>query len=141
MNCSKCGQDNRLDARFCDSCGNSLLVICTSCDKELRPDAKFCDACGFRVGEGSITDVNVALGIQIDTGPENPEGNELPKIAAESSSSPTSFSAGRYEVLKFLGEGGKKKVYLAHDTMLDREVAFALIKTCLLYTSPSPRDS
>ena len=30
---------------------------------------------------------------------------------------------------KFLGEGGKKKVYLALDTLLDREVAFALIKT------------
>ena len=28
-----------------------------------------------------------------------------------------------------MGEGGKKKVYLAHDTTLDREVAFALIKT------------
>ncbi|MCI0895790.1 MAG: protein kinase [Chloroflexi bacterium] len=27
-----------------------------------------------------------------------------------------------------MGEGGKKKVYLAHDTTLDREVAFALIK-------------
>jgi tetratricopeptide (TPR) repeat protein len=32
-------------------------------------------------------------------------------------------------VKKFLGEGGKKKVYLAHDTLLDRDVAFALIKT------------
>ncbi len=30
---------------------------------------------------------------------------------------------------RFLGEGGKKKVYLAQDTLLDREVAFALIKT------------
>ena len=28
-----------------------------------------------------------------------------------------------------MGEGGKKRVYLAHDTLLDREVAFALIKT------------
>ena len=28
-----------------------------------------------------------------------------------------------------MGEGGKKKVYLAHDTTLDREVAFALIKS------------
>ena len=129
MNCSKCGQDNRLDARFCDSCGNSLLVICASCDKELRPDAKFCDACGFRVGDGSGTDVNVVLETQSDTEPVIPQGNELPKAVAEISSSPTSFSSGRYEVLKFLGEGGKKKVYLAHDTMLDREVAFALIKT------------
>ena len=42
---------------------------------------------------------------------------------------PTSFANGRYEVKRFLGEGGKKKVYLAHDTLLDRDVAFALIKT------------
>ena len=42
---------------------------------------------------------------------------------------PTSFTNGRYEVKRFLGEGGKKKVYLAQDTLLDREVAFALIKT------------
>jgi len=42
---------------------------------------------------------------------------------------PTSFANGRYQVKRFLGEGGKKKVYLAHDTTLDREFAFALIKT------------
>jgi len=44
-------------------------------------------------------------------------------------SHPTSFANGRYQVRKFLGEGGKKKVFLAHDTLLDRDVAFALIKT------------
>src|SRR6266545_4484093 len=51
---------------------------------------------------------------------------------AQGSSSPpqlTSFVNGRYQVQRFLGEGGKKKVYLAHDTLLDRDVAFALIKT------------
>jgi tetratricopeptide (TPR) repeat protein len=42
---------------------------------------------------------------------------------------PTSFANGRYQVKKFLGEGGKKKVYLVHDKVLDRDVAFALIKT------------
>src|SRR5206468_8541105 len=39
------------------------------------------------------------------------------------------FANHRYEVKKLLGEGGKKRVYLAHDTKLDRDVAFALIKT------------
>jgi serine/threonine protein kinase len=51
------------------------------------------------------------------------------KSSIESDAPPTSFANSRYTVKKFLGEGGKKKVYLAHDTLLDRDVAFALIKT------------
>ena len=50
-------------------------------------------------------------------------------LQALSPDQPTSFADGRYQVKRFLGEGGKKKVYLAQDTLLDREVAFALIKT------------
>ncbi len=42
---------------------------------------------------------------------------------------PSAFVNSRYQVKRFLGEGGKKRVYLAHDTLLDRDVAFALIKT------------
>ena len=50
-----------------------------------------------------------------------------------------SFASGRYQVKHLLGEGGKKKVYLAHDTLLDREVAFALIKTEGLDETSRPR--
>ena len=60
--------------------------------------------------------------------PDGEETSSMPLIAAPTSQ-PTSFANGRYAVKRFLGEGGKKKVYLAHDTMLDRDVAFALIKT------------
>jgi len=60
--------------------------------------------------------------------------------AAKTSSSPslipTSFANGRYVVKKFLGEGGKKKVYLAHDATLDRNVAFSLLAKLILV---SPR--
>jgi serine/threonine protein kinase len=42
---------------------------------------------------------------------------------------PESFAGGRYVVRRFLGEGGKKRVFLAYDSLLDREVAFALIKS------------
>ena len=53
----------------------------------------------------------------------------VPAALAEASTpQPTSFASGRCTVSKFLGEGGKKKVYLAHDALLDRDVAFALIK-------------
>ena len=47
---------------------------------------------------------------------------------ATTSSQPTSFANGRYQVKQFLGEGGKKKVYLAYDGILDRDVALAVIK-------------
>ena len=52
-----------------------------------------------------------------------------PATPAPPTDQPTFFANGRYQVKRFLGEGGKKKVYLAHDTLLDRDVAFALIKT------------
>ncbi|NQW16097.1 MAG: protein kinase [Chloroflexi bacterium] len=51
-----------------------------------------------------------------------------PARVTELADGPTSFANGRYEVKSLLGEGGKKKVYLAHDTTLDRDVAFGLIK-------------
>ena len=53
------------------------------------------------------------------SGPPRPAPSELPE----------SFADGRYQVKKLLGEGGKKRVYLAHDSTLDREVAFGLIKS------------
>ena len=42
---------------------------------------------------------------------------------ASTSPEPTSSTSGRYEVKRFLGEGGKKRVHLAHDAQLDRDVA------------------
>ncbi len=61
----------------------------------------------------------------------NSSGSQPSSIpyAVESADQPSSFANGRYVVKRFLGEGGKKRVYLAQDTLLDREVAFALIKT------------
>ncbi|MEC7749567.1 MAG: hypothetical protein VX572_11545 [Chloroflexota bacterium] len=58
-----------------------------------------------------------------------PDSTSTPTSKEPTAGQPTSFANGRYQVKRFLGEGGKKKIYLAQDTTLDREVAFALIKT------------
>ncbi len=45
---------------------------------------------------------------------------------------PKTFAAGRYVVERPLGEGGRKDVYLARDTRLDRRVVVAWIKAAAL---------
>jgi tetratricopeptide (TPR) repeat protein len=106
MKCPKCGYENRQGAGFCGGCGQSFVAekICPQCRHANPQGGKFCDKCGHSLAEPVP-----------GTPPSSPE--------------PTSFANGRYQIKKFLGEGGKKKVFLVHDTLLDRDVAFALIKT------------
>ena len=57
-----------------------------------------------------------------------PGGPAEPDTPPPSGSEPQSFAGGRYKALSFLGEGGKKRVWRAHDELLDRDIAFSLIK-------------
>ena len=79
-------------------------------------DAVFYRDAAARAGNGTVTG---EVGITAE---------DVAVPAISDAEMPTSFADGRYEIRKFLGEGGKKKVYLAKDTVLDRDVAFALIK-------------
>jgi len=112
MQCPSCGRENLADATFCSGCGSGLSLSCHQCGRNLAPDASFCDACGTRVG------TQAPVGSPADLAPALARTDE-----------PTSFADGRYQVKKLLGEGGKKRVYLAHDSTLDRDVALAVIKT------------
>ena len=110
MNCTACGHQNPDDATFCENCAAELARVCGACSTQNSPAAKFCKRC-----RASLT------------------AGETPAVASEtprpgSAPLPASFSGGRYQVRKFLGEGGRKRVYLTHDQKLDRDVAFAMIK-------------
>ena len=46
MLCKKCDFNNQADAKFCERCGNPLMVKCKNCGKEFPADTAFCDNCG-----------------------------------------------------------------------------------------------
>src|ERR687890_334412 len=87
---------------------------CPSCGNPNREGARFCDNCGAPLGETAER-----------PGSEPPRGHvgELPPDAPR-------LIAGRYEVAGFLGQGGRKRVYLTRDREADgRELAIAVFAT------------
>ena len=85
-------------------------MTCPSCGNENRPGARFCDGCGAALVEAPQD--------ALERASEAPPA-DLPETIAE----------GRYRVQRFLGEGGRKRVYLARDTAEDRDVALAVFET------------
>ncbi len=108
MKCPECQHENPDEAEFCIECGKPIEFHCPKCGVVTPATGKFCMKCGY-----DLSKLTSAQSITPETPPT--------KI-------PTSFADGRYEVKEFLGEGGKKKVYKAYDTLLDRDIALALIK-------------
>ncbi len=107
MQCTACRHENRDGAAFCERCAAPLTRRCASCGADLRPAARFCDACGHPVSSAGPAPSGPAAWVH----------------------TPETLAAGRYRIGRLLGEGSKKRVYLAHDVRLERDIAVALIKT------------
>ena len=98
ISCSACGHENRPTASYCGRCAAALTrpAVCPACGVANPFGQSFCDACG------------------------------KPLAAPTPSDLPTSIAAGRYQIRRLLGEGSKKRVYLAHDSVMNAQVAIKL---------------
>ena len=127
--CPSCGSANRGSQKFCGECGARLGGVCPSCNSPNDPTFKFCGECGASLAVAAATD---AAASRAPVSGGTPSAGTLTGATARAPQAPqtlpTSLAAGRYEVSRFLGEGAKKRVYLARDTRLNREVAIADIK-------------
>lgn len=77
------------------------MIGCSTCHAENPHDAKFCGSCGVALPTPNRADTNLIE---------------------------RSFCSGRYLVIRELGEGRSKKVFLCKDQQLGRKVAFAFLK-------------
>jgi len=111
LRCPSCDYENPEESKFCGECATSLAIsiTCPSCGVDNPSGQKFCNECAQPLTDAAAS-----------SGTSSPE----PSLTL-----PASVAAGRYEVKSFLGEGGRKRVYLARDTRLGRDVAVAMIKT------------
>lgn len=110
MECPKCRTENPSGAWFWEVCAQDLTFE-NNCPRygHVNPDGfTFCNQ--YRQSQTQSVDRH-------------------PFSSPQITSVPASFANGHYQVKKFLAEVGKMKVYLTHDTVVDRFVAFALIKT------------
>ena|SRR5437773_11726000 len=99
MNCQSCGRANPEGVKFCGECGTALKteVTCAGCGSANPPGIKFCHECGAALAAST-----------------SPTATPTPAPAL-----PSSFGGGRYQVRRFLGEGGRKRVYLHPASSLD----------------------
>ncbi len=98
MLCPSFGRENPLEAGFCNSCGSRIDQRCPDRNRTNPPGSALCNACGQSLTEAA-----------------SPSRTPTPQP------SPASFAGGRYQLQRFLGEGGRKRVYLAHGSKLDRD--------------------
>ena len=134
MQCSSCNHDNDAGRNFCAECGKPLPVECPLCGVRNQPSVKFCGSCGAALGTG---------GASLGAAASQTASRSLSQqdFAPQNSAPPDSFVDGRYKMVRVLGEGSSKTVVLAHDNKIDRDVAFALIKTAGLDASGRERVS
>jgi len=87
----------------------------------LALDSNNADAPAFLAAAEQVSETQIE--------PDTSRVSSTPQPSGTPSTQPTSFADGRYQIKEFLGEGGRKRVDQAQDTVLDRDVALAVIKT------------
>jgi len=124
MQCRQCHGENPTEARFCLHCGTPRALRCGQCGRELPAEARFCMACGQAVGGTPAAPEAVSHSTSSAQVTRAPRSEPAPAPPL-----PATLGDGRYHVKRFLGEGARKRVYLARDTSLDSDVAVAVVKT------------
>lgn len=93
-------------------------MACPGCGSPVTTSDRFCASCGSPLAASAPTTASLPVSEAAPAAAPPAAAPAPPGVPL-----PVSFGAGRYQVSRFLGEGGRKRVYQAYDRALDREVA------------------
>lgn len=87
MNCPKCNEPLRPNAKFCTHCGEKIVAAagCPQCGAPLKPGAKFCTTCGHKL---------TVMSEGMSTAPAS-ESNAVEKSSAVSAAPDMNAAGGR----------------------------------------------
>ncbi|MGY3341434.1 class 3 adenylate cyclase/tetratricopeptide (TPR) repeat protein [Bradyrhizobium sp. USDA 4472] len=71
MRCNDCGHDNRVERKFCASCGSALSLDCPACGFANEHGARFCGECGRALGANAAA-AKPAATVDEDEGDRRP---------------------------------------------------------------------
>jgi ABC-type oligopeptide transport system substrate-binding subunit/class 3 adenylate cyclase len=70
ISCNNCAFENPEDAKFCQNCGNPLMLPCPACNTLNSAGVKFCKNCGHALTETTTTDQEPRLKALKDAAPK-----------------------------------------------------------------------
>src|ERR1700740_2034880 len=101
---------------------------CPSCQADIPAGSVSCPRCSTPLEKGELTAETGTPGGWLIRTPERRSGAGFGSTVQYF---PGALVAGRYEILRLLGEGGMGAVYKAKDRELDRLICLKVIRTAL----------
>ena len=139
MQCPRCQQENPAGQKFCGDCGARLAASCATCGAANPPGQKFCGECGAALSPGARQSVT-------------PDAYTPKHLAEKILTSKSALEGERKQVtVLFADLKGSMELLADRDPEEARKILDPVLElmmeavhryegTCLLYTSPSPRD-
>ena len=135
MRCPSCGRENQDHRQACLHCGANMVQECPRCSRLNVLGQVNCRACGAPLKDAATPDSKSAATIPDGAPTElpSPKSMKIPDGAGPAGSIATlpklgSLFAQRYRIIRLLGEGSTKVVYLALEDSTGYQFALALVK-------------